>query len=46
MRTLLLLLLPLLLPITMAAQSTLIVDVVLNKPEAGGQLMLLLCPSK
>lgn len=28
------------------AQSTLNVDVVLNKPDAGGHLMLLLCPSK
>ncbi len=28
------------------AQSTLNVEVILNKPEAGGQLMMLLCPSK
>ena len=28
------------------AQATLTVEVVLNKPEAGGQLMMLLCPSK
>jgi len=47
MRSFLLPLLPLLLvPVTSAAQSTLIVDVVLNKPDAGGQLMLLLCPTK
>jgi uncharacterized protein (DUF2141 family) len=28
------------------AQGTLNVEVVLNKPEAGGQLMMLFCPSK
>ena len=28
------------------AQSTLHVEVVLTKPDAGGQLMMLLCPSK
>lgn len=41
------LLLPLLLfPALVHAQSTLNVEVILNKPEAGGQLMMLLCPSK
>lgn len=44
MRALLLLLL--LLPALVRAQSTLNVEVILNKPEAGGQLMMLLCPSK
>ncbi len=34
------------LPIATIAQGTLNVEVVLNKPEAGGQLMMLLCPSK
>ncbi|MEZ4755762.1 MAG: DUF2141 domain-containing protein [Flavobacteriales bacterium] len=34
------------LPFVTQAQGTLTVEVVLNKPEAGGQLMLLLCPSK
>jgi uncharacterized protein (DUF2141 family) len=34
------------LPIAAKAQGTLTVEVVLNKPEAGGQLMMLLCPSK
>ncbi|MCU0320721.1 MAG: DUF2141 domain-containing protein [Flavobacteriales bacterium] len=29
-----------------SAQSTLNVEVVLNKPDAGGNLMLLLCPSE
>lgn len=28
------------------AQSTLNVEVILNNPDAGGQLMMLLCPSK
>ena len=28
------------------AQCTLNVEVILNKPDAGGQLMMLLCPSK
>lgn len=41
------LLLPLLLiPALVRSQSTLNVEVILNKPEAGGQLMMLLCPSK
>lgn len=31
---------------TAQAQSTLNVEVILNKPDAGGQLMMLLCPSK
>jgi uncharacterized protein (DUF2141 family) len=34
------------LPMATTAQGTLTVEVVLNKPEAGGQLMMLLCPSK
>jgi uncharacterized protein (DUF2141 family) len=34
------------LPIATTAQGTLTVEVVLNKPEAGGQLMMLFCPSK
>jgi len=36
----------LLLPVMARAQSTLHVEVIMNKPEAGGQLMMLLCPSK
>jgi len=41
------LLLPLLLlPALLQAQSTLNVEVILNKPDAGGQLMMLLCPTK
>lgn len=41
------LLLPLLLlPALVRGQSTLNVEVILNKPDAGGQLMMLLCPSK
>lgn len=41
------LLLPLLLfPALVHAQSTLNVEVILNEPEAGGRLMMLLCPSK
>ena len=44
MRALLLLLL--LFPALVHAQSTLNVEVILNEPEAGGRLMMLLCPSK
>ncbi|MBL7938557.1 MAG: DUF2141 domain-containing protein [Flavobacteriales bacterium] len=33
-------------PAFLSAQATLNVEVILNKPEAGGQLMMLLCPSK
>jgi uncharacterized protein (DUF2141 family) len=41
------LLLPLLLISALArAQSALNVEVILNKPEGGGQLMMVLCPSK
>ena len=46
MRTLLLFAILLALPIGTKAQGTLTVEVVLIKPEAGGQLMMLLCPSK
>ncbi len=34
------------LPMGTDAQATLNVEVILNKPEAGGQLMMLLCPTK
>jgi uncharacterized protein (DUF2141 family) len=46
MRTLLLFAILFALPIGAKAQGTLTVEVVLNKPESGGQLMMLLCPSK
>jgi uncharacterized protein (DUF2141 family) len=46
MRNALLLASLLALPIATTAQGTLTVEVVLNKPEAGGQLMMLFCPSK
>jgi uncharacterized protein (DUF2141 family) len=46
MRMLIVLLSLLLAPLAATAQSTLNVEVILNKPDAGGNLMLLLCPSK